>query len=192
MRRRINIKPDDVTQLVDELRIGGELEMADTMRLEARSAAGAPNGAARNADGLRHHRAGPVRDLAGWVLKRQMDDPLRNVLSQRLGVGRSRLVAKKAPESLLHEALPPAPDAGLEFAGPAHDFVRADPAGAEQDDCHRPSMFLGGVAIPNNPFEPTPIRTRNCDGYSRAYGADSLARQASGMPSRLNRQISST
>jgi hypothetical protein len=49
-----------------------------------------------HADGLRHHRACPVRCLAGRVFECQRDDPIGDRGVQRLDAGGARLVAKKA------------------------------------------------------------------------------------------------
>jgi hypothetical protein len=56
-------------------------------------------------------------------------------------------ITKKALEAFLHEASLPAPDAGLGLAGSAHDLVRADAVGREQDDLGLPRMLLRGLAV---------------------------------------------
>ena len=63
MRRRIDVEPDDVAQLVHELRIVGELELTHPVRLKAMGAPDALHRADTDA-GLGHRRAGPVRRLA--------------------------------------------------------------------------------------------------------------------------------
>ena len=57
MGGRIDIKPDHVAQLVDELRVVGELELLDPVRLEAMRAPDALDGTRADADGFRHHEA---------------------------------------------------------------------------------------------------------------------------------------
>lgn len=54
------------------------------MRLKPMGAPDALNRADRDAGGLRHQRAGPVRRLAGWVIERQGDDPRGDFIAQRL------------------------------------------------------------------------------------------------------------
>jgi hypothetical protein len=63
MGRRIDIKPDHVAQLVDELRVVGELELLDPVWLETMRVPDALNGTRSNADGFRHHRGSPVGKL---------------------------------------------------------------------------------------------------------------------------------
>src|SRR5271157_1075017 len=181
---RIDVETHDVAQFVDELWIVRELELARPVRLEAVRAPNALNGADGDASGLRHHRPGPVRRLSGRVFQRQRDDPFGDFGAKRLDAGRPRLVAKQAAEAFLHETLLPAPDAGLRFAGPAHDLVRADAIGAEQDDFSAPGVLLSGVAVPDERFEPAAIRNRYCDGYSGAHAEDSHAQQSAGIPKR--------
>jgi hypothetical protein len=125
-----------------------------------------------------------VRRLSGRVFQRQRDDPFGDFGAKRLDAGRPRLVAKQGAEAFLHEALLPAPDAGLRFAGPSHGLVRADAIGAEQDDFSAPGVLLSSVAVPDERFGPAAIRNRYCDGYSGAHAQDSHAQQPAGIPNR--------
>ena len=68
VRRGIDIEPDDVAQLVDELGIRGELELPDPMRLKPMGAPDALDGADADAGRLGHRGAGPVRCFARWLL----------------------------------------------------------------------------------------------------------------------------
>lgn len=63
----INVKPDNVTQLVDEFRIVGEFELLQLMRLKAMSAPNALDGTGADADCFRHQGSGPMGRLAGRV-----------------------------------------------------------------------------------------------------------------------------
>ena len=76
MGGRIDIKPDHVAQLVDELRIVGELELLDPVRLEAMRAPDALDGTRADADGFRHHRGSPVGRLDGRIGSSKGDDTL--------------------------------------------------------------------------------------------------------------------
>jgi hypothetical protein len=179
---RIDVEADNVAQLGDELGILGELELAHPMRLEPMGAPDALNRADRNADGLGHHRARPVCRLSRRILKRQGDNPFHNILAQH--AGGACLVAKKAVEAFLHEAFLPAPDAGFGLARPAHDLVRADAIGAEQNDLGSPHVFLGRVAILDESDEPLPVGWREGDENSSAHAAESHARQHTGIQKR--------
>ena len=70
----MDIKPDHVAQLVGELRVVGELELLDPVRLEAMRAPDALDGTAANADGFRHHRSYPVSRLDGRIGSSERDD----------------------------------------------------------------------------------------------------------------------
>ena len=184
VRRRIDVKPDDVAQFVDEFRIVRQFELPDPMRLEAMGAPDALDRTDRDASGFGHHHAGPVRGLAGRVRQSQGDDLFGDISAQRLNAGRPRLVAKEAVETFLHEPFLPAPDASLGLARSPHDLARADCVGAEQNDLSPPNMLLGGVSIPDEALKPAAIRSGYCDGYSRAHRADSHRRRRTGILSR--------
>ena len=108
-------------------------------------------------DRLRHHGAGPVRGFARRVRQRHGDHPFRHIRLERLDARGPRLVAQKPVEAFLHEALLPAPDAGLRLAGPAHDLVRAEPVGSEQDDLGPPDVLLWSVAVRNQRLKSSTI-----------------------------------
>ncbi len=65
MGGRIDIETDDVAQLVDEARVGGEFELFHPVRLQAVRAPDALAGTRADANDLRHHRGGPVGRLGG-------------------------------------------------------------------------------------------------------------------------------
>ena len=55
MGGRIDIKPDNVAQLVDEPRVVGKLELMDPVRLETMRAPDALDGTRADTNGFRHH-----------------------------------------------------------------------------------------------------------------------------------------
>src|ERR1700690_288657 len=65
MGGRIDIEADDVAQLVDKMRVGGELELLNPVRLKAVRTPNALDGTRADIDDLRHHGGGPVGQL-GW------------------------------------------------------------------------------------------------------------------------------
>ena len=67
MGGRIDIKPDNIAQLVDELRVVGELELVDPVRLETMRAPDALDGTRADTDGFRHHSSSPVGRLDGRI-----------------------------------------------------------------------------------------------------------------------------
>ena len=82
------------------------------------------NGTAVEARRLRHQYAGPVGRFAGWIAKRQVDNPLGRLAIERLdprGPGSCR--ASRPSNPSLQEAFLPAPNASLGLAGSSHDLV---------------------------------------------------------------------
>ena len=95
MGGRIDIKPDHVAQLVDELRIVGELEMLHPVWLETMRVPDALDGTDANADRLGHHRGSPVCRLAWRIGARQSDDTLGEIRAEWCNARGARLVAQR-------------------------------------------------------------------------------------------------
>ncbi len=93
-----------------------------------------------------------------------------------------RLVAQKAIETFLGEALLPAPDAGLRLGRASHELVGAEPIGGQQDDLRPPDMLLGGVAVPDQGLKVPAVSRRDGDGNPRAHAPDSHATHRPGIP----------
>ncbi len=93
-----------------------------------------------------------------------------------------RLVAQKPVHAFRGEPFLPAPDAGLGFAGLAHDRVRPDALGAEQHNLRPPDMFLRRVAIFDQRSEPINVGGRDGNGNPSAHPADSHAASPPGIP----------
>ena len=184
VRRRIDIEADDVAQLVDELRVVGELELSPAVRLQPVRLPDAPHRAGADAGCLRHHVGGPVRGLAGRVGERQRHHPLGDLGPERRNARGPRLVAQEPVDAFLGEALLPAPDAGLGLAGLPHDLDRADAVGAQQDDLGAPDVLLRRVAVLDQRPQAAAIGRRNGEGYSCAHAPDSHAHRQKGIPSR--------
>jgi hypothetical protein len=81
---------------------------------------------------LGHQDAGLVGRFAGWIAKRQGDNPLGRLAIERLDPRGPGLVAKQTLEPFFQEAFLPAPNASLGLAGSSHDLVRAGPIGREE------------------------------------------------------------
>ena len=183
VRRRIDVEADDVAQLVDELRIVGELELPHPVRLQAVRAPDALHRADADAGRLGHHGGGPVGRLARRV--GQASAPPRARPPRRRAAGCARAASCRAAgrrRPLRHEALLPAPDAGLRLAGPAHDLVGAEPVGRQQHDLGPPDVLLGGVAIPHQRLEAARGRTARRRWRSRCACARLARANAHGNP----------
>ena len=153
MRRRIDIEPDHVAQFGDELRVGRELELPVAVRLQPVRLPDAPHGAGADAARLRHQVGGPVGRLGRRLGQRQRDHAFDHLRPERRNARGPRLVAQKAVDAFPHEALLPAPDTGLRFAGLPHDRVGADAIGAQQDDRRAPDMLLRRIAVPGDQLQ---------------------------------------
>ena len=180
--RWIDVEPDDITQFVDEVGVIRELELPITVRLQAMGTPDAPNRAFADPDRRGHHCRRPMGRFDWRIGQRQSDHPLGHLGAQGRNARRPRLVAEKAIHALFHKPLLPAPDTGLGLAGPTHNCRCADTVGAQQNDCRPPHMFLGGIAIPDLPFETKPVRATHCEGYSAAHAPDSHMRSSTGIP----------
>jgi hypothetical protein len=172
---RIDIEADDVAQLVDKLRGGGELELFHPVRLKAVRTPDALDGTRADIDDLRHHGGGPVGRLGGRVGLGERHDALGDGRSQRLDARRPRLVAQETVITFLHEALLLAPDTGLRFAGPAYDLIGAGTFRAQQDDLSPPNMLVRGVTIPREHLQTAAISGLESDGNSGSHAPDSHA-----------------
>ena len=71
MGGRVDVEPDDVTQLGSEGRVGGELELPYPVRLQAVPAPDPLHGRDADGCGLGHGSRCPMRGLAGWLSLRQ-------------------------------------------------------------------------------------------------------------------------
>src|SRR5215475_5144130 len=100
----------------------------------------------------------------------------------RTGLAKRRLVAQEAVISFLHEALLPAPDTGLRFAGPAHDLIGANTVPTQQDDLSPPDMLVWRIAVPHEHLQTAAISGLKRDGNSGSHTPDSHAPSALGIP----------
>ena len=87
------------------------------------------HGAAADASLLGHRRARPMGRFVRRFLQGQSHNPLGDRRLELRDARGPRLVAQKPVHAFGGEPLLPAPDAGLGFAGLAHDRVRADALG---------------------------------------------------------------
>ena len=180
----IDVKPDDIAQFADEVRVVRELELPVAVRLQAVGAPDAPDRTFTDAGLGGHHRRRPMGRLDGRVGQRQRHHPLGHFGTQGRNARRARLVAEKAIDAFLHEAFLPAPDAGLRLACPAHDLRRAGAVRARQYDGRPPHMLLGRIAISDHRFETKTVGGADCDVNARAHAPDSHMHPTTGIPKR--------
>jgi hypothetical protein len=142
MGRRVHIDSDDVTQLVDEQRIVGQIELPSAVGLKAVRLPDAAYDAGADAGGFRHHVDGPVRTFAKRILQRQRHQALGRFRTERRNARWPRLFAQQSFEACRGEALVPAPHAGLGLAGLPHDLDGPGAVGAQQEDLGAPDALL--------------------------------------------------
>jgi hypothetical protein len=94
VRRRINIEPDDVAQLVDERRIFRQLELPDAMRLEPVSPPDALHGTDADPVGLEFGAAGLVAPCVSAL------DPIAAERRRRRSVSRGYFVSSAVDSAL--------------------------------------------------------------------------------------------
>jgi hypothetical protein len=107
MGRRVHIDSDDVTQLVDEQRIVGQIELPPAVGLKAVRLPDAAYHAGADAGGFRHHVDGPVRTFAKRILQRQRHQALGRFRTERRNARWPRLFAQQSFEACRGEALLP-------------------------------------------------------------------------------------
>lgn len=182
MLGRIDVKPHHVMQLLNEVGVVRELELPDTVRLQAVRSPDTLNRAGADAGLLRHHGGSPVRGLSWRIGLRECHHARCNVRSERRNARGACLVAQQTLEALLHEAFLPAPDAGLGLAGLVHDLIGAEPVCAQRDDLSPPHLLLRHVAIPHERLQTEAVGRSNDDGNTSSHAPDSHAIGASGIP----------
>ena len=185
MGGRIDIKPDHVAQLVDELRVVGELELLNPVWLETMRVPDALNGTRANADGFRHHRGSPVGRLDGRIGAGERDHTLGYIRAERWNTRGSCFIAQEAVVTSLHEAFLPAPHAGLRLSSPPHDLVCADAVRAQQNNLRAPDMLMRGVAIPSERCQTAAVTGLESDGDSGSHAPDSHATSPPGILLRI-------
>src|SRR5262249_1920400 len=132
-----------------------------------------------------HAAGGPVGRFAGRIGLRQRDHPLSDFRSQRLDARRSGLVVQEPCDTLLHEALLPAPDAILALAAAACDLDRAEAGGGQQDNSCPPYVLLRAVPSRDDRFQTSTIGGHHPDNRILAHPPDFAFQQRQGNPSRF-------
>ena len=141
------------------------LKRLDEMRLQTVRLPDALHARPADAHGLRHRPHAPVRRARRRLARGLGEHLLTHALGQRRRAGRPRLVAQKPVDTLVHEALLPPPDAGLRFAGLAHDRHGPEPIGRGEDDLGAPHDLGRCVAIGRDGEKPFAVSPAHIEGY---------------------------
>ncbi len=153
--RRVQIEADDIGDLLLELRVVGDLERLDEMRLEAGLGPDAPHAGRADPHLGRHGSPAPVRRVRGRLVGRLGQHLVLDRGRQRLLARRPRLVAQQALDALVDVALLPAPHARLRFARAPHDLVGAAPIRRRQNDLGAPHHLRRRVAVSDQSRQPS-------------------------------------
>ena len=166
---RIDIKADDVPELVGKLRVVRQLECPDAVRRKLVSLQDALHRAQADPGRLGQFPAGPVGCLPGRRPQCQIDHPLHSLGRQRRLAGLARLVAQQPFGALCHEPRLPSPYHRLGLAGAAHDLGGAAAVCGGEDNLCAPDMLLRRTAIRNDRLKPTAICSRDVDDNSCSH-----------------------
>src|SRR4051812_47034662 len=101
---RVDIEPDNIAQFVDELRVSGELELLDPMRLKTMRAPDPLHRACTDPDSFRHHRSSPMGRLNGRISPGERYNTLGDIRTEGWDARGSRLIAQQAVVTSLHKA----------------------------------------------------------------------------------------
>ena len=184
MGRWIDIKANDILELVGESGVVGDLERAHPMRLKPLSRPDAPHRGRTDPHRLGHCWRAPVGRLVGRRLVGQRDNPIDGLGWQRPNARGPGLVAGQPLDSFVHEALLPAPDHGFALADSAGDGSGACAVSGQNNDPRAPDVLLRAVAIANDRVQPNPILRSDGDGNSLAHHRQSHKTKPSETPVR--------
>ena len=169
MSRRIDIKADDVPELLGKFRVLRQLERPHPMRRELMSFQDALHRTQAHPDRFGQFSAAPVRGLARRRSQRQIDHPLNGFARQRRLAGLARLVAQQPCNALRHEPCLPSPHHRLGLARTPHDLGGTAAIRRGEDDMGTPYVLLRRAAIGNNRLKPTAVRSRDLDNNSCSH-----------------------
>ena len=185
VRRRSDIKPDDVEQFGSKPRIVGQLEEVYFMRLQAMLAPNALHRTDADANVFGHRNRGPVRGLARCWGLRGGDHARLNLGPKRRNARRTGLVAQQAGHTFGHKSLLPPPDRGLARARAPGEFHGAAAVNGQQDDLRPPDMFLRAVAVHHDHRQGLAVGVGDSNGALFAHPPDSHAQVPRGILNRM-------
>ncbi len=161
--RRVHVEPDDVSDFLLELRVVGDLELGDEVRLETGLSPDPLHARVADAHRLGHRAHAPVRGGG-----RRLAHGLRQDLGlqrgrQRLAARRPGFVALEAIDAFGGIALLPTPHAWLRLTRRSSNRLDALAVSRGQHDPSPPNHFRRRVAIRHQAHEPHPIFSRDRD-----------------------------
>ena len=161
---RVEVKADDIHHLGGEVRIAGQLEAFDQMRLQLVRPPDPLHRGNADADRFGEHARTPMGRGRGPFMQRHIDDPLNHPRRQRRRPGWSCLVPQQPIDPVLEVPITPAADHRLRRANAALDFLRRDPIGQQQHDPRPHGVLLRRIPVGHQSLQPTTVRRdkRDC------------------------------
>ena len=157
MVRGIDVKPDDLLELGGKLRIVGELEAPDPMRLKTMGAPDPLHRADADPCRLSHRRAGPMTGARRRPGQGHGNHTFDHFGTQRRDARGPGLVSHQAIDALGFETLAPAVDRVPALSALPHDPAGAQTVGRQQHDPRPPYMLLRAVAICHHRLQPAAL-----------------------------------
>ena len=145
--RRVQVQPDDVAHLVDELGVRRQLEAVGQMRLQPEGPPDLRHRGLRHPRRLGHRSRRPVRCIGGRLLQRLDDDPFDVGIShraRRAGAG----IVPQSIETQVEEPASPLAHRVLMHTEPAGDLPVGRPIGAGQHDPTAGRQRVGALGSP--------------------------------------------
>ena len=145
--RRIQVQPDHVADLVDELRIARQLEGVGQVWLEPKRLPDPPDGGLAQPRPLGHRRPRPVRGILGGLLQGGHHHRLNLLIADRAGRARPRLIDQPfQPPG--HKPRPPLAHGRQRHPQLPGDLLVGRPGGARQHDPASQRQRLGALGPP--------------------------------------------
>ena len=167
MLRRIEIQPDDIPDLVDEQRVGRQLERLAPMRLQAEGAPDPADGHPTQVHRLGHAPRAPLRGPAGGRFQGTNNHLLDLVVGDGPRGTGPRFVVQPV-EPITHEAAAPLPyRARGHVETPCHHFA-VETLAARQDDARTPREVRRRPRAMGQRFEARPFLRCQRQRYFRA------------------------
>ncbi len=186
MSRRRDIEAGDIVKLLGESRIVGQLELPPAMRTEAMRFPDRLDGRGCQAGNVRHRAQCPMGRLVGRRLLRQPDDLSYAVGRNRCLTGRPGLIPQQTIDALVHEALLPAPNAGLGLAGLGHDSRGSTALAAQKNNPRSPDVLLRTHRISDDRPQSLTIAGRQGEGNTFAHARKLAHHNTTGIPNRTH------
>ena len=149
----MHIQADDIFDLLGQRRVGGALEGAQAMRLQAVGVPDALHRVQRQADRFGHRAAGPVRHLAGRLAAGQRQYLVDSLDRHRLFARRPGLVAQQTRHPGFGVAPLPTPHCRTAHPSTAGHLQYWQPFGREHNNAGALHMLQRPIAITNDRFQ---------------------------------------